>query len=115
MEGFTLLASGYGAIEGPAADDEGGLYFSDVPNGGVFRLSPDGQVDVVVPKRKYVGGIILHADGGIVIAGRDISRVVDGHSETILSLNDLTPGRSEERRVGKECAITCRSRWSPYH
>ena len=23
--------------------------------------------------------------------------------------------RSEERRVGKECAILCRSRWSPYH
>ena len=23
--------------------------------------------------------------------------------------------RSEERRVGKECWITCRSRWSPYH
>src|SRR3546814_20762453 len=24
-------------------------------------------------------------------------------------------GRSEERRVGKECGSTCRSRWSPYH
>ena len=24
-------------------------------------------------------------------------------------------GRSEERRVGKECASKCRSRWSPYH
>ena len=23
--------------------------------------------------------------------------------------------RSEERRVGKECSLTCRSRWSPYH
>ena len=23
--------------------------------------------------------------------------------------------RSEERRVGKECTMTCRSRWSPYH
>ena len=23
--------------------------------------------------------------------------------------------RSEERRVGKECLDTCRSRWSPYH
>ena len=23
--------------------------------------------------------------------------------------------RSEERRVGKECANSCRSRWSPYH
>src|SRR3546814_5259938 len=26
-----------------------------------------------------------------------------------------TPIRSEERRVGKECVSTCRSRWSPYH
>src|SRR3546814_14731054 len=25
------------------------------------------------------------------------------------------PNRSEERRVGKECVSTCRSRWSPYH
>ena len=23
--------------------------------------------------------------------------------------------RSEERRVGKECQVRCRSRWSPYH
>ena len=30
---------------------------------------------------------------------------------------DKTGGniRSEERRVGKECASMCRSRWSPYH
>src|SRR3546814_13002278 len=26
-----------------------------------------------------------------------------------------TGARSEERRVGKECVSTCRSRWSPYH
>src|SRR3546814_12472328 len=26
-----------------------------------------------------------------------------------------TFNRSEERRVGKECVSTCRSRWSPYH
>src|SRR3546814_15881623 len=25
------------------------------------------------------------------------------------------PARSEERRVGKACVSTCRSRWSPYH
>src|SRR3546814_13084672 len=30
-------------------------------------------------------------------------------------LNDFTGSRSEERRVGKECVSTCRSRWSPYH
>src|SRR3546814_17277476 len=28
---------------------------------------------------------------------------------------EARPGRSEERRVGKECVSTCRSRWSPYH
>ena len=28
---------------------------------------------------------------------------------------DCSCGRSEERRVGKECSLLCRSRWSPYH
>src|SRR3546814_2916719 len=28
---------------------------------------------------------------------------------------ELVEPRSEERRVGKECVSTCRSRWSPYH
>ena len=27
----------------------------------------------------------------------------------------INTGRSEERRVGKECTSVCRSRWSPYH
>src|SRR3546814_11666116 len=27
----------------------------------------------------------------------------------------VNTARSEERRVGKECVSTCRSRWSPYH
>src|SRR3546814_7705733 len=27
----------------------------------------------------------------------------------------IIAGRSEERRVGKECVSTCRSRWWPYH
>src|SRR3546814_12342808 len=30
-------------------------------------------------------------------------------------IDDVKPFRSEERRVGKECVSTCRSRWSPYH
>src|SRR3546814_1779244 len=29
--------------------------------------------------------------------------------------NSRNAPRSEERRVGKECVSTCRSRWSPYH
>src|SRR3546814_2713893 len=36
---------------------------------------------------------------------------------TIARISVLRAGedRSEERRVGKECVSTCRSRWSPYH
>src|SRR3546814_13681214 len=38
---------------------------------------------------------------------------------TIRLTSDITESngssRSEERRVGKECVSTCRSRWSPYH
>src|SRR3546814_5768863 len=30
-------------------------------------------------------------------------------------VHGLPVERSEERRVGKECVSTCRSRWSPYH
>src|SRR3546814_6989504 len=33
----------------------------------------------------------------------------------VISLPLTIVARSEERRVGKECVSTCRSRWSPYH
>ena len=35
------------------------------------------------------------------------------HQAALRHCDDLV--RSEERRVGKECASMCRSRWSPYH
>ena len=53
-------------------------------------------------------------------AERDGQRVVEEHRETNghEELYVVIAGRalrSEERRVGKECTATCRSRWSPYH
>src|SRR3546814_1143617 len=41
-------------------------------------------------------------------------QIGDHHHETVI-LELLADDRSEERRVGKECVSTCRSRWSPYH
>ena len=46
------------------------------------------------------------AFAGLSAAGRSVRR-----PGAILAV----PDRSEERRVGKECQSTCRSRWSPYH
>src|SRR3546814_9173731 len=40
---------------------------------------------------------------------------VAGGRAASFSASAIAVGRSEERRVGKECVSTCRSRWSPYH
>src|SRR3546814_9127850 len=53
------------------------------------------QTQVVVPERRVVPGL-----GVTPTVGGDDARHLR---------------RSEERRVGKECVSTCRSRWSPYH
>src|SRR3546814_15627425 len=48
----------------------------------------------------------------------DESRVTDSDEEVVIKQNWTEIRRfmrSEERRVGKECVSTCRSRWSPYH
>src|SRR3546814_1749040 len=58
---------------------------SATPTGATPRESRDSLEPAVKTKRVDVGGILVE----------------------VL--------RSEERRVGKECVSTCRSRWSPYH
>ncbi len=88
---MELLASGYGLVEGPRVDADGSLYFSDVQGGGVFRRSRDGAIEAVVPKRRGVGGIALHADGGIVCSGRNVCHVRDGQTRILFDPPD-TPG-----------------------
>src|SRR3546814_5246079 len=43
------------------------------------------------------------------------ARDVAGYQMQQAKLVAVIQARSEERRVGKECVRTCRSRWSPYH
>src|SRR3546814_1080256 len=44
-----------------------------------------------------------------------LKETVDGEFTTTADVAELAVLRSEERRVGKECVSTCRSRWSQYH
>src|SRR3546814_12332597 len=55
--------------------------------------------------------MVVTSDQSWVIAS---SMVVGTQPQGALYLIDAKT-RSEERRVGKECVSTCRSRWSPYH
>ena len=107
------MTYGYGLIEGPRVDADGGLYFSDVHNGGVRRLDPDGSIEVVVPKRRGVGGMALHAEGGLVVGGRNIAWVgEDGETRVLLDpgviegaigFNDFTTDQAGRIYVGSLC------------
>ena len=88
---LETLAYGYGLLEGPRVDANDNLYFSDVPNGGVYRRSPSGEVSTVIPRRRGVGGIALHADGGVVVSGKNICHVKDGQTRILFQRDDI-PG-----------------------
>ncbi|HKA54364.1 MAG TPA: SMP-30/gluconolactonase/LRE family protein [Candidatus Binatia bacterium] len=88
---LETLASGYGLLEGPRVDAADNLFFSDVTNGGVYRRAPDGTVATVVPRRRGVGGIALHADGGVVVSGKNVCHVKDGQTRILFQRDDI-PG-----------------------
>lgn len=95
---WETIAHGYGLAEAPTIDADGALLFSDVLGGGIYRLDAAGDVTTVVPKRRGVGGMALHADGGVVCSGRDVVHIRDGDTRTVLHVdgvsgwNDLCTG-----------------------
>ena len=112
---MDAMATGYGLIEGPVWDARRGLLFSDVPNGGVYCLSPSGAVTTVVEHRRGIGGMALHADGGLVVSGRNIGYKGPASAETVVLLdrdakaaivgfNDLTTDSAGRVYVGSLCS-----------
>ncbi len=84
------IETGYGLIEGPVWDPVKGLYFSDVINGGVFLLDRSDNTHQIIPKRRGVGGMALHDDGGLVVGGRSIAFVDLGDGSTHALLDKAT-------------------------
>src|SRR3546814_15035607 len=58
----------------------------------------------------------VHSDSDIaVVGGTSVIGKGNIFGGRLIQALGSREGRSEERRVGKECVSPCRSRWSPYH
>jgi sugar lactone lactonase YvrE len=82
----AVLDRPHGLLEGPRLTADGEAVYSDVIAGGVWGCSSDGVVREILPKRRGIGGILAHADGGWVISGRSVIHVLpDGEQREIIS------------------------------
>ena len=84
---METLARGFGLVEGPLWVPGRGLLFSDVLNGGVFCLDAGDAVSTVFEHRRGIGGMALHAAGGLVVSGRNISYKPFDGGDTVLLLD----------------------------
>jgi gluconolactonase len=81
-----------GLLEGPRRAPDGRLVFSDVLAGGVYAAGPDGVTEIL-PKRRGIGGVVPHADGGWIVSGRGVVHVApDGAQRELWSPGDDAVG-----------------------
>src|SRR3546814_18031810 len=96
-----------------------GKYLISVMVNGMVNGEP-------LPHDKAIGMISLLLLGGLdtvvnflsfmmIYLARNPDKVAELQGNDIKLLRGVEELRSEERRVGKECVSTCRSRWSPDH
>ncbi|MEW6261467.1 MAG: SMP-30/gluconolactonase/LRE family protein [Thermodesulfobacteriota bacterium] len=89
-------------IEGPSFDRAGNLYVVDIPFGRIFRISPQGDWNLVAEYDGEPNGLKVHQDGRIFVAdyrnglmqldpgtGRVTPYLTRRHSENFKGLNDL--------------------------
>lgn len=89
---IETLAQGFGLLEGPVWDSRRGLLFADAECGGVHCLGAAGDMRVVVPHRRGIGGMVLHEDGGLVVSGRNIAYKAPADQPTLVLLENDPAG-----------------------
>jgi gluconolactonase len=60
------LAGGFGFTEGPAADAEGNIFFTDIPNNKILRWSLDGKLSTFLENSGGANGLYFDKDGNLL-------------------------------------------------
>jgi D-xylonolactonase len=116
---LEMITSGYGLVEGPRTDADGALWFSDIRGGTVSRRDLDGSIEVLVTDRPMIGGLALHADGGVIMSGPNVAHWQNGKFQVLLeregarSFNDLHTDKLGRVYVGSICADIADLRTDP--
>jgi sugar lactone lactonase YvrE len=87
----SVTARPHGLLEAPRHAGDGWILYSDVLGGGVYRVpvSGDREPETVLPKRRGIGGMVTHHDGGIVVTGRGVVHVDGELQRELLSLDGV--------------------------
>ena len=96
------LAGGFGFVEGPAADAEGNIFFTDIPNNKILKWSLDGKLSTFRENSNGANGLYFDKDGNLLACeggGRQLVSIDKQGQVTVLadgyqgkkfnSLNDL--------------------------
>ena len=70
-----LVQEGFVFTEGPVGTPDGGLYFSDIRPNRIYRLDPNGKVDLVREQTNGANGLALTREGDLLAAEGDGKRI----------------------------------------
>jgi gluconolactonase len=70
-----LVQEGFVFTEGPVGPPDGGLYFSDIRPNRIYRLEPNGKIDLVREQTNGANGLALTRDGDLLAAEGDGKRI----------------------------------------
>ena len=111
---LLLLFAGGGFGWGGFGGNNGGFMNADIQRGFDQNAVMTGLSGVQNSITSGFGDVATALCGGFAGVNSNIS---NGFAQAEIGENarQMANMRSEERRVGKECRLLCRSRWSPYH
>ena len=91
----AVLERPHGLLEAPRFAKDGEVVYSDVIAGGVWGCSASGVIREILPRRRGVGGIVAHSDGGWVISGRNVVHLLAGGEQRELLSGEGTCGYND--------------------